>query len=85
MPNLSTKEIEILQKKAADLEAKLLEKERAVATHLTEKEALEKALQESEQQRKESEQQRKETEQKYQEAETKRQSAEAELDIPIPK
>lgn len=80
MPNLSTKEIEILQKKAADLEAKLLEKERAVATHLTEKEALEKALQESEQQRKESEQQRKETEQKYQEAETKRQSAEAELE-----
>ena len=94
MPNLSTKEIEILQKKAANLEAKLLEKERAVATHLTEKEALEKALQESEQQRKESEQQRKEsekqrkesekqhkeTEQKYQEAETKRQSAEAELE-----
>jgi transposase len=80
MPNLSSKEIQDLQKKAADLEAKLIEKEMAVVIHLNEKEALATALQESEQQRQEAEQQRQEAEQQRQEAEAKRQSAEAELE-----
>ena len=48
MRNSSSKEIQILQKKAADLEAKLKEKE-------TEKQGLATALQEAEAQRHEAE------------------------------
>jgi len=69
MPNSSTKEIEILQKKAADLEAKLAEKE-------TEKQTLEKALQEAKHQRQEAEHQHQEAEHQRQEAEHQRQEAE---------
>ena len=59
MRNSSSKEIQILQKKAADLEAKLKEKE-------TEKQGLATALQEAEHQRHEAEAQRHEAEAKYQ-------------------
>ena len=65
MPNLSSKEIQKLQEKAADLEAKLGEKDAAIANYLNEKQALATALLEAEQSR--------------QDAEAKRQSAEAEL------
>jgi len=64
MPNSSTKEIQILQKKAADLEAKLEKKEAVIveilSTHRNEKETLATALQEAEQQREEAELQRQE-------------------------
>ena len=79
MPNLSSKEIQKLQEKAADLEAKLGEKDAAIANYLNEKQALATALLEAEQQRHEAEQQRQESEQSRQDAEAKRQSAEAEL------
>ena len=51
MSNSSSKEIQILQKKAADLEAKLVEKEMSITRYLNERKTLETALQEIEQQR----------------------------------
>ena len=51
MSNSSSKEIQILQKKAADLEAKLVEKEMSITRYLNERKTLETALQETEQQR----------------------------------
>jgi len=64
--NLSEKEIEILQKKAADLELKLAQKEVAIATHLNEKQTLEAALQKEEHQRQDAEAKRQEAEANYQ-------------------
>ena len=51
MRNSSSKEIQILQKKAADLESKLVEKEMSITRYLNERKTFETALQENEQQR----------------------------------
>ena len=51
MENSTAEAIRKLQEKASDLEAKLGEKEAAIATHLNEKEAMATALQEAELQR----------------------------------
>lgn len=79
MPNLSPKEIEILQQKAADLEAALEKKEAVIATYLNEKQVLATALQEAENQRQEAESQLQKTEDKCQSVEAKLEAITAKL------